>query len=70
MKMERVQTSDLTDALIRASERAGEFKHVVIIFDGDGKHMACFSNDNLTVEHMNIMLDRTKAWLLGLLEED
>jgi len=67
--MERVKSSDVTDALIRATESVGKFNKVIIIFDGDGDIMQCHDND-LSHEQMIAMLERTKMWVLGLYNND
>lgn len=68
MTIEHVNTPDLTEALIRAMDRAKDFHHVMVIFD-DGDAMCCISDNDLTTEHMNFMLDHTKLWLLGVKED-
>ena len=63
-ELKRIESSDVTDALMRAIDRAGEFEHIIIIGDkGDGG--CIFVDHGNTVANMNYILDLTKRWLFG-----
>jgi hypothetical protein len=67
-EMKRINCDSVTDALIRATEYAGQMKHVVILYeskDEEDHPGGIFTQDDVTLAQMNYLLDKAKFWIFG-----
>ena len=61
--MDRIKATDVTDALMRAMDQAGDYDHVIIILDRSDRGRIITDN-KMTIAEANYALDYAKIWML------